>query len=307
MRKVKWLKGLLAAGLILILAACGNASSPGAAQPENAEWPKVLNIVQMPNENNPQAASMHSQLRDYLKEELGVEVKEYEGSSYAIGIEALASNKLDIMLATPMSYYQANQLSDAELLVTPQMESGQYFTAFIAKGDNDDINSIEDLKGKNFAFVNAASSSGYLYPKGTLVQEFDLDPELVEQSGYFFENVVFSESHPNSVIGVAMGDFEAAAAASGTIQAMIDAGTIKEGDVKVIGRTQDIPDPSYIIRGNLPEDFKEAVRKAFLSFDNEAYFEAIHGDPNVRFIASDPNYYDPAIEMLAAIKALEEE
>ncbi|QNF28694.1 MULTISPECIES: phosphate/phosphite/phosphonate ABC transporter substrate-binding protein [Metabacillus] len=303
-------KFFLTVGLISTLAACGNgasSSSSASADTANKGWPEELTLVQMPNENNPNAASMHTALRDHLSKELGIEVKEFEGGSYAVGIEALASGNLDVMLASPMSYYQANQLAGAELLVTPQVEGYEYYTAFITKKDNKEINNMEDLKGKNFAFVNAASSSGYLYPKGTLVQEFNLDPDSVEQSGYFFENVTFSESHPNSVMGVMMGDFDAAAVAIGQLDSMIEAGTIKEDDFKIIGQTQNIPDASYIVRGDLPEDFKNALKDAFVSFEDEKYFEAVHNDPKARFIATEQDYYDPTIEMLDAINALEEE
>ncbi|MEK9198272.1 phosphate/phosphite/phosphonate ABC transporter substrate-binding protein [Ureibacillus sp. FSL E2-3493] len=304
-------KFFLTVGLVTTLAACGNGGSSSSSSAlddkANKGWPEELTLVQMPNENNPNAASMHTALRDHLSEELGIEVKEFEGGSYAVGIEALASGNLDIMLASPMSYYQANQKAGAELLVTPQVEGYEYYTAFITKKDNEEINNMEDLKGKNFAFVNAASSSGYLYPKGTLVQEFDLDPDLLEQSGYFFENVTFSESHANSVMGVLMGDFDAAAVAIGQMDSMIQAGTIKEDDFKIIGRTQNIPDASYIIRGDLPEDFKEAIREAFVSFEDEQYFEAVHNDPNARFVETEQTYYVPTIVMLDAINALEDE
>ncbi|WP_419892963.1 phosphate/phosphite/phosphonate ABC transporter substrate-binding protein [Oceanobacillus kimchii] len=302
-------KFFLIVGLITTLAACGNeASSQSSSEgADNKGWPEELTLVQMPNENNPNAASMHSALRDHLAEELGIEVKEFEGGSYAVGIEALASGNLDIMLASPMSYYQADQKAGAELLAIPQVEGQEYYTAFIAKEDNGEINNLEDIKGKNFAFVNAASSSGYLYPKGTLVQEFDLDPDLVEQSGNFFENVTFSESHVNSVMGVKMGDFDAAAVAIGQLDSMVEAGTIKKDEFKIIGRTDDIPDASYIMREDLPEDFKKALRDAFVSFEDEKYFEAVHNDPKARFVAPEQDYYDTTIEMLEAINALEED
>lgn len=303
-------KFLLIVGLVTMLAACGNEASSKSSDSdgtENKGWPEELTLVQMPNENNPNAASMHTSLRDHLSEELGLEVKEFEGGSYAVGIEALASGNLDVMLASPMSYYQADQKAGAELLVIPQVEGQEYYTAFITKKDNEEINNMEDLKGTNFAFVNAASSSGYLYPKGTLVQEFDLDPDLMEQSGYFFENVTFSESHANSVMGVKMGDFDAAAVAIGQLNSMIEAGTINEDEFKIIGRTDDIPDASYIIREDLPEDFKTALRDAFVSFEDEKYFEAVHNDPKARFVAPEQDYYDPTIEMLEAINALEED
>ncbi|MGN7479397.1 phosphate/phosphite/phosphonate ABC transporter substrate-binding protein [Solibacillus silvestris] len=306
----KFSKVLALAGMVTMLAACGKSDNTKDAAASEQQWPEKLTLVQMPNENDPTVTqSMHTQLREHLSEELGIEVVEHQGGSYAVGIEALASGNLDVLLATPMSYYQANKVADAELLVTPAFPEGvfKYYTSFITHADNDEINSLADLKGTNFAFVNAASSSGYLYPKGTLVQELDLDSNRIEQSGYFFENVTFSESHPNSVIGVAMGDFEAAAAARAVIDSLIEVGQIQEDDIKEIGRSIDIPDPSYIVRGNLPDDFVDALREAFLSFDNEEYFEAIHGDKTVRFQATPENFYEDSIEMLSKINALEED
>lgn len=108
-------------------------------------------------------------------------------------------------------------------------------------------------------------------------------------------------------MGVLMGDFDAAAVAIGQMDSMIQAGTIKEDDFKIIGRTQNIPDASYIIRGDLPEDFKEAIREAFVSFEDEQYFEAVHNDPNARFVETEQTYYVPTIVMLDAINALEDE
>lgn len=301
------LKSIVLMGLIAFLAACGSEGEASSGQGENEDWPEEITVVQMPNEDNPNAPSMHSQLREHLQEELGIEVIEHEGGSYAIGIEAMASGNIDIMLVSPMSFYQAQQRAGAEMLVTPQAEEGiEYYTNFITHADNDHINSIEDLEGTNFAFVNAASSSGYLYPKGTLVQELDLEADRIEESGYFFENVTFSESHQNSMMGVAMGDFEAAAVTAGQHAMMAEAMGIDEDDLKIVGRTQDIPDPSYVIRGELPEDLKEAITAAFISFENEEYFEAIHGTPDVRFVDTDSDYYAETIEMLDAINALEE-
>lgn len=305
-------KFLLTVGLLTTLAACGNdenKTSANSAETTGKEnWPDEITLVQMPDENNPtEAATMHTSLREHLSTELGIDVVEHEGGSYAIGIEAMASGNIDIMLASPMSYYQANKLAGAELLVTPTLPGGtNYYTAFITQSDNEKINSLEDLKGSNFAFVNAASSSGYLYPKGTLVQEFNLDPDLVEQSGYFFENVTFSESHQNSLMGVIMDDYEAAAVAYSAIEAMAEAGAVNMEEIKVVGQTEKIPDASYIIRGDLPEDLKEAIQEAFVSFEDEKYFEALHKDANARFIATEPDYYDPSIEILDAINALEE-
>ncbi len=44
---------------------------------------------------------------------------------------------------------------------------------------------LRDLKGKTFAFVDQASSSGYMYPKAKLVNKLSLDPDLLEKQRIF--------------------------------------------------------------------------------------------------------------------------
>ncbi|UUX32745.1 phosphate/phosphite/phosphonate ABC transporter substrate-binding protein [Fundicoccus culcitae] len=276
------------------------ATAPTAqiAAQDHADWPEEITIVQVPDESNPNTPSLHTQFREHLAEELGIKVNEVtSGTSYAVGIEALASGQIDILLVSPQSYAQSSEKANAELFATNSSDS-DYYTVFITQSDNDEINSLEDLEGKSFAFVDAASSSGYVYPKATLLMELGLENERIEQSGYFFENVVFSGGHDNSVVGVSMGDYDAAAVAAQIIAGLTEAGVIEEDSIKVIGRSVDIPNPSFVIRGDLPEDFKQAVQDAFLSFDNGEYFEALYGDAETRFVAIDETYYAPTLEIL---------
>ena len=54
------------------LAACGTGGNSTSSASEDTEkgWPEEITLVQMPNENNPNAASLHTQLREHLSEEL---------------------------------------------------------------------------------------------------------------------------------------------------------------------------------------------------------------------------------------------
>lgn len=293
---------MLTVGLVSTLTACGSEANSSVATIQ-VEWPEEITLVQMPIENDTSDSSMHHALRDHLARELGVEVNVVDYEPDMEEIEAVVNEKFDMMLADPVTYYQMNQKAGAELLATLKTEGDDY-SAFITKRDNEEIHNMEDLEGKNFAFVTENSFSGYLYPKGTLVQMLDLNPELVEQSGYFFNKVIFTESHENSVIGVLAGEFDAAAVAIGVLENMIDTGMVQPHDFKLIGRTQDIPEASYIVRKSLPEELKLAIREAFVSFDNEHYFSAIHNDPYARFVSPVENYYDPAIDMLTTINAI---
>ena len=92
------------------------------------------------------------------------------------------------------------------------------------------------------------------------------------------------------------------------IDSMLESGTIKEGDIKKDWSYKRIFQMLLIwFVGNLPDDFKEALREAFVSFENEEYFEALQPVSKTRFVEVEQDYYDSSIKMLEAINALEEE
>ncbi len=282
--------GMLMIALSLFLVGC---------QAKSSEVNELV-LVQMPNENNPNAGGQHEAFRAALEKDLGIKVKEMEGTDYSVGIEAMANKKIDVMLVSPFSYFQAKERAGAELLVSmPTLEN--YRTVFIVKKDSP-INSLKDLKGKTFAFVEQASSSGYLYPKSHLVNELDLDPDLLESSGYFFDTVTFSGKHDASVMGVEMGDYDGAAVAQAVLDQMTQAGVIKKDQFKIIGQTDIIPNPAYVIRGDLPKDLKEKIKNFFLNYDDKSYFKEIHGNENVSFVEVDESAYKIVKEMMETLK-----
>ncbi len=307
---MKKLASLLLAATLLLAACAQPASAGSAAAPggtpgaDKKDWPKKMVLVQIPNEADPQTPSLHKQFREHLSKELGIPVEEVEGSAYASAIEAISAGKIDAMVVSPMSYYQAKTKGGAEMLARA-VPSPDYYSVFIARANDDSIKTLADMKGKNYAFVDPASSSGYLYPKGTLVQKLQLDPDKVEQSGYYFKNVAYSGKHDTSVIGVAMGDYDCAGVAGSVLENVIKAGLVKEGSIKIIDRSVDIPSAVYVIRGNLPSSFKDAVKKAFTSFSDPTYFKALYKNEKTRFEAVDESYYTPSLEMFKAIHALE--
>lgn len=259
------------------------AASPSGAAADRTGWPESITVVQMPNENNPNAGQKHEEFSRAMSEYLGVEVKEMEGTDYSVGTEGMAGGNIDVMLVSPMSYYQAKERAGAELLVsTPTAED--YHTIFITRADNGGINTLEDLRGKSFAFVDQASSSGYMYPKAKLVMDLNLDPSLVENSGYFFSTVAFAGQHQSVAIGVSMGDYDAGAVAASVVSQMDQAGALDASALKVIDQTDTIPNPAYVVRGSLPQTLKDEIKAFFLQFDDESYFEAVHGDKDIRFV-----------------------
>lgn len=297
--KIKWILSLTV--LVTMMSAC--ASSKANEDKEN-NWPEKLTIVTMPDENNPEAGGKNKKFEQDMSEYLGIEVEQMEGADYAVGVEAMKSQQLDILLVSPMSLHQAEERVEKGIepvATTTSGEAQEYKTVFVTRSDNEEINSLEDLKGKNFAFVDPASSSGYLYPKYTLVKELGLAPDQLEESDYFFKTVAYSGKHDTSLMGVAKGDYDAAAVAKQTISMMADSGLVKEEELKIIGETSIIPSALYIMRSDLPEDLKEKIKEFYLQYEDEEFFETFYKDKTTRFTEVDLADYSETKDMLKTL------
>jgi len=205
-----------------------------------------------------------------------------------MGIEAMRAGHLDIMLVSAFNYIRTSAVVDVELLATLPIRAGTVNNSiFVVCASRDDIHTIEDLRGKTIAFVDAVSTTGFIFPKYHLVSNYGLDPALLTNSGYFFDTVAWSGGHESGILGVGFGDFDATAVGGIFLENMEERGLINVADFRVIAQTQPVPNPSYIVRSALDAELIDDIREFFLNFNDPAYFAENWGDGNIRFTQPD--------------------
>jgi phosphonate transport system substrate-binding protein len=255
----------------------------------------------LPNEAKEELAQARQGLAKDLGEALHVTVKEFLGSDYNAVIEAMRTGKADIANFGPLSYSQANERSNAEPLVVPAIdgkpENATYNSYIIANAKNDKINSIADLKGKNFAFVDPNSTSGNLVPSFEILKALNdnnLTFDDLHTNGKFFKSVSFSGAHQNGLQAVAKGDIDAAPVASDTFEREVAAGRVDKNAVKIIFKSPAIPQGPIAIRGDLPDDLKKSVKDFLVKYDNDKFFTDFVGQKpgqKMRYVPVDDSMY----------------
>jgi len=125
-----------------------------------------------------------------------------------------------------------------------------------------DIDELEDLRGRQLAFVSPTSNSGFKAPSALLYSELGMKPDVDYQTA-------FSGSHDNSILGVVNHDYEAAAIASSVMDRMIARDVLKESDVEIIYTSQTFPSTAYGYIYDLEPELAAEIAEAFLTFDWE--------------------------------------
>lgn len=289
---------LLASLTVLSLAACGS---------DDERTKLVVSVLQLEQTNEADLLAYDEAIDRFvtaMEEETGYDIELYESGDYAIGITALAEGNVDILFLSPFLYYQASQQANVEPLVTTtgDLSARPYNTIFVTKSDRDDINSLEDLRDKSFAFVDPASSSGFLYPSYDLVNELDLDRDRYLEPGYFFESTVFSGGHPNSLVGLLNENFDAAAMAHGLVDYIpVVAPEYDISDLKIIHETEVIPNPFYIISSDIDPQLKETLLNFYLFWDDADYFEQVYGDADTRYTLVDIDEVNTVLDVVETL------
>ncbi|MCL2187539.1 MAG: phosphate/phosphite/phosphonate ABC transporter substrate-binding protein [Defluviitaleaceae bacterium] len=269
------LAALALAALTVTFTACGL----GATRPSGA--PDELRIALLVDDGNPQSVAVFEDFRTGLEAHINIPVRIIEDATHIVGIEAMRAGNLDIMWGSPFVYLMAREVMDVERLVVTDNPASINKTVFITA--QDDIQTMEDMRGRSFAFISPSSTSGFFYPLYHLMNTLDLTRTQVEAGG-FFSTVTFSGGQPASIMGVAHGDFDAAAVGNLNLGNLIRSGVINEGDVRIIGDTAIIPFPGYIASAALPQSLREEVRAFLLAYANEEYFETRFGTHDTRFV-----------------------
>ncbi len=249
--------------LLAVLAATTALATPVFAQ----EAIKEFNIGILGGENAQDRLTSNECFRAKVEEALGVPVKLFTPADYDGVIQGLLGGTIDYA-GLGASAYAKIYLTDPEAVdvtLTTQNVDGStgYYSIGFARKDSG-ITTIEEAKGKSFAFADPNSTSGYLVPAA------ELQASLGKLEEYFAE-VKFSGGHEQTIVGVANGDFASGVSwadglgnwedgyTNGAFRKAADAGLVDMNEIVEIWRSKLIPNGPYVVRRSLPEDVKAKV------------------------------------------------
>ena len=309
--KVKRIASLVLTGALSLslLAGCGSSSSSSAAETATEEK-KTFTIAYAPNESTEQSSDARNGLAEELGEALGMEVKEIQASDYNAIIEALRTGQADMAYMGALAVALAEERADAEPIVmkAPGGDKSQavYHSVLITRADNDEINSIEDIRGKTIAFVDPDSTSGNLVPTSEIIKAFpddNLDSDKIHTNGEFFEAVSFSGKHQAGLQAVIKGDVDVVPISDQILASEISNGNAQESDVKIIHSSSAIPAEAMVVTADMDDDLKAKLVDFLTAYDNEAYFTDVIKVEGARFVVCDESDYEPIVELNKTINA----
>lgn len=275
------------------------------------DWKSKVDTIRfgiLSSENEKDHTQRYSAFKEYLEKNLGVEIETYTASSYDGVIQALAADQIEFAFLGSSAYAAAWTETEGgvEPLVSRLQDDGStgYYSVVAVRCDSP-YKSVDDLKGKTFAFADPDSTSGYAVPYFNLLKQ-GYNPET------YFGATPFSGSHETGVLGVINGQFDAAATyitndVAGVPQRMVEKGMIKAGEVCWIWTSPEITSGPLTARKNLPDDLKRTMQKLVMEVpqkDPEAFAKMTGNPKQVGWIEVDHERYAWIVEMREEIRKI---
>lgn len=247
--------------------------------------PQALRVSAIPDESPTELLRKFKPFGAYLERETGMKVDWTQVNDYPAVVEGLAANRIDLAWLGGFTFVQARIRTGNAIPIAQRAEDQKFLSRFIVPA-NSPAKSLQDLKGKTFAFGSPSSTSGHLMPRFFLLQA-GINPDKD------FTRIAFSGAHDATVAFVASGRAQAGVLNASVWDKLVEKGDSNTKAVRVLATTPPYYDYNWTVRGNLDPALVKKLTEAFLKLDpaNPAHKEIMDLQRASKFIATRPENY----------------
>lgn len=255
-----------------------------AAAAGGEDWPDSIVFGLVPSREADVIIESAQPLAEALSAELGIEVESVVPQDYTGLTEAMGTGQADIGAFGPLGIVRAQERAGVELILqSERFGSATYHTQYMTNNPDkycsDEV--VEDEDGFKYcngtldaeegpageesiasvdgtlSFVDPTSASGYLIPALQMI-EAGVDIDSLDST--------FAGGHDNSVLAVNSGDVEVGLSFDDARTTVIEEAPDVADNVVVFAYSEEIPNDGFVVRGDLPDDLKQAITDALLEY-----------------------------------------
>ncbi len=246
---------------------------------------QTLRVSAIPDESPTELLRKFTPLGAYLEKATGMKLHWTPVNDYPAVVEGLAAKKIDLAWLGGFTFVQVRlRTGNADPII--QRAEDEVFTSKFIVPAASPAKTLQDLKGKTFAFGSPSSTSGSLMPRFFLLKA-GINPEKN------FSRVAFSGAHDATVAFVASGRADAGVLNASVWEKLVEKGDANAKAVKVLATTPPYYDYNWTVRGDLDPALVRKLTDAFLNLDpkNPMHKEILDLQRASRFIRSKPENY----------------
>lgn len=242
----------------------------------------------LPQYSHTESFQRHNRLVEYFSEQTGLPIRQVFPDTFDNYITMFGQGKIDISFSNPFIYVKlANRYGARAMARIVEADGRAEFRGqIIARSDNQEVQSIEDCRGKSWVAVDPSSAGGYLFPLGHFV-----DHGITLND---FREVVFAGGRQENVIlGVYAGLHDIGSIREGSLGVVQD--KIDINQIKVVDSSIWYPGWVYAHSPRLSQEVVGKIRDAMLKLDyehNPEHRQILDAAKFIGFVPSDDRDFD---------------
>lgn len=252
-----------------------------------------LTIGLIPEQNVFKQQERYKPLGDYITKKTGMKIKFTVLSRYGNIIDRFTSEKMDGAFFGSFTGALAITRLGVEPIARPvNLDGSSTYSGYIFVRNDSVIRNVQDMKGKKIAFVEKATTAGYIYPLAYLKEN-----GVTSLEGYFKE-LYFAGSHDAAVNAVLEKKADIGCAKNSMFDRVAKKNPAVKAELKVLSSSPHVPSNGLAVRKDLNADIKKKLKDALINMANDAEgiavlkkFEAL------KFIPTSKEDYRPVFDM----------
>jgi len=262
MRK-RWIVSILCALCLPFLAACSPKEPLPPAKKPSVE--KLL-IGLIPEQNLFRQMERYEPLGEYLSLKTGTKITFKILPRYGNIIDSFKSSGMDGAFFGSFTYTLAHAKVGVEVLARPlALDNTSTYHGMIFVRKDSRIRTARDMKGKRFAFVDKATTAGFLLPL-----EYFHDNGISEYD-HFLKEAYFTGTHEDAIYDVLNRKADIGAAKNTVFQRLANEDPRILKELVVLDRSPDVPENAFALRKDIDASVRSLLKESLL---------AMHLDPD---------------------------
>jgi len=259
--------------------------------------PRTIRVGLIPEQDMFEQRKRYQPVADYLSKKAGAKVELCVLSRYGNILDNFVSNRLDGAFFGSFTGALALRKLGVEALARPEYLDGTstYHGLIFVRKDSG-IAGGSEMKGKRFAFVDKATTAGYLLPL------YYFKMQGIDDHRSWLRETYFSGTHEASIYDVLEKRADVGAAKNTVFARLASRDPRISAELMILARSPDVPENGLCVREDLGAPLETKIKESLLKMDHdEEGREVLTGFGARRFIATTEEDYAAVFELAAKI------
>ncbi len=277
--------------ILPLLSGCDDQQKEKETRVEPAA-PRIV-IGLLPEQDLFSQKKRYQPLVDYVSRKAGVTIELKILSRYGNIIDNFISEKLDGAFFGSFTGALAIKKMGVVPIARPEWPDGTstYYGMIFVRKDSG-IKNVADMKGKRFAWVDKATTAGWLFPLHFFKTQGIPDPHTS-----YLKECYFTGTHEDAILDVLNGRADIGAAKDTVFYRLAETDKRVVDELEILAESPRVPANSLAFAAHIPSSLRNTVKKILLGMSDDPEGRALLLEFGARrFIETTEGDYDPVFE-----------